>query len=449
MTPEMMQTLATPSLSRTTFPLVALCLMHIETCLDDQPEAFEDRYLKFLRVYADGLLVALRQKKGETMEAIANDYNNTSLIWDNDLRSQYAGALNLFPDFGPIFQEMISNIRNWTVEPMEEWEGPKILYGLRLHPMQAWAIEVMEVANSKYAGVVQQIFRKQPVYYDAPSNFDQYLQAGSTLGADPFMELTQALRPFVHDKDAIFDVLDAFMPPLMLTVELFRITDFEPPRAEVDCLTDFIVQCWSAIVSNPLQSSPMRVRQHLSTINVRGILEMFCHEAKEILRIRSSSYLGWYMHSWFLRSATSDFVDPHHDGYIRYVICELRGWERLLTDHDPVVDYVPNGFQPFRLGEQLEDLVDMEDVHFRPVGPPLNPLDYADPVTAEDPQEICVVCLTSFGVRPLLKLRPCLHVLHRECLDSMINGVHASSNRCPHDRQEICSPRAKCAILDL
>lgn len=93
------------------------------------------------------------------------------------------------------------------------------------------------------------------------------------------------------------------------------------------------------------------------------------------------------------------------------------------------------------------------DVTFEPTDPRIDPIALGSLCSKLLEEVECSICLwklhdalADLDAR-LLRLSACDHVFHRVCLDESINGVNASSNRCPLCRKELCKPRDKGPVL--
>jgi hypothetical protein len=125
---------------------------------------------------------------------------------------------------------------------------------------------------------------------------------------------------------------------------------------------------------------------------------------------------------------------------------------------DEASGHIPQALQQaevFTLYEEISTWMGLVngDVTFESTDPRIDPLALSSLCSKLPEEAECSICLgklhdaLSDSDARLLRLSACHHVFHHVCLDELINGVEANSNRCPLCRKELCKPRDKEPVL--
>lgn len=92
------------------------------------------------------------------------------------------------------------------------------------------------------------------------------------------------------------------------------------------------------------------------------------------------------------------------------------------------------------------------DVPIEPTGPRIDLDGFCDAASSPITTERCPICLEYYtDVNSVcVQLKACAHLVHRGCLDELVNGVYPGvpEIRCPACRTGICEARDYTAVLD-
>lgn len=331
-----------------------------------------------------------------------------------------------------------------------------VVHDRALQGSQAVALELIQLCDASYVRINQSILEKQPVYNDMPSDYDRY-----TIPRDPrlisFVGLNDALAPFAHSVIlsggrrllGVREVLDYFGVLSAYTLDTFKATSFTPSPAQITVLLDTCAQFWSGSVGDCFNGIPIRVRQHMARINVRGVTEAIVRQCRELLRkSRSTNILGWFLYGWLFTHAANSLIlyDVDRDCVAEELIMASDGnFDAYKGPATPKADFLLQNHGQYTVSrealEMANQIDNLEDVRLVAADKPLDPAEYTDPARGYDKCQVCVICQCELEDDPVVRLRACGHILHLECVRGMINCTLRSSNLCPLDRLKICPRR--------
>lgn len=355
------------------------------------------------------------------------------------------------PTFEELRDELLDSFEyiDGVVESGEiELHSVHTVNGQYLTRYQLIALEYMEHCDERMLPFIEGLISRQPVYANSTSNYEQYAE-NRVAGRDPFFGLTDALAPYAYREAEVVIILHNFGKLTAYTINLFVATSYTPTLIQVEALLVQCVACWKLLVEKFIGAPSRSLREHLATVNIRGVTEALVHRCREILQQHPASQLGWHLCVWLHERAVAAFEDlPGGADWARQVILGPRIELGPLIDLPNVVvlNYILPGFEELVVDQRLLDDVvppNFQDVTFRVTGSMLDPLDYADHVEVPDKDEQCVICYCEFGDEVVVKPRVCNHTYHLECLRSMINRIDPSANLCPLDRLAICPQRPR------
>lgn len=445
----------TDGITRKNLPKLAFCLDHLEEAYGFDCDVSNVVLVKFIRGYAEFIHQASHMATDGPSPFLDRNINvcknvkwTDFVLFDQNMHE----CTSELPTFDELWDEICESFLHIDVDDDNNALnlcGHEMVHGQEVTAYEAFTFEYLQHCDVKYAELIRSILVDQPVYTDLPSDYDEYV--GNRLhGRDPFFGLTNALKPFLYDDFCSHHVLALFAGDVALTVDLFKATSFTPTPAQVNILTDRMSREWTNYIGNVWNGISKAVRANMATINARGVAEALVHRCRELLQEHSPQYLAWYLYVWVFGRAVAAFGEnPADSAWVKEMI---RNWEQVhpdLIDHTdhPQPDYTMDMYRGYKLSrtllEEANQLDQLEDVSFVPVGPPLQPLTYTNAIQVTDTMELCAICLCEFGTEPAVQLRVCDHVMHHDCLEQMINGVMGNANLCPLDRLEICPRRPR------
>jgi hypothetical protein len=432
------------------------------------PESFEDALVSFAIIYGKMLHYAGHLANGHT----DGDYSLRIAIYEVKLTFFLKNKLKLHGHTDvppPSFKDLWIELRN-TFQEIDgavdsghiHVNGSTTVLGRRVERWQAYALEYLQHCGAVWTQTIASIFEKQPVYLDLPSNYDVYV--GNRLaGGDPFFEMTAAFKYFSREdqcdnrsKDCCTgNLLMFFAGTAAYVADLFAVTSYTPTPAQVNILSDTCARRWAIDTGEGSMSLwsnyPRVVREYMAGVNARGVADVLVRRCHELIQEHPSRHVSWFLHVWLVERVVATFDgDMEKTTWIKNVLLlyDFLGDRDLI--HNPLQpkdNYISGYFAHYRLSrsnlERANRLMNMEDVPFVPTGPPLDPLHYTDPIQVTNINEMCVLCQDEFGNDATVMLRACKHIMHLECLRTMINGVERNSNRCPLDRKRICPRRTR------
>ena len=217
------------------------------------------------------------------------------------------------------------------------------------------------------------------------------------------------------------------------------------------------------VLRNPFSDIPKPVREALATLNTRGNIEYvgMCplhalYHAVPPELLHASAYI-YFLH-WALAEVDHLKADPN--GTIRANLLKLHmvgapegtrsdcrhSWTRPAG----MVDVVTEQLEA-HVNRYLDDGPGA-DVPLEPTGPRIDPDGLCDVVSTPEATERCPICLEDYADvdNVCVQLKACAHLLHRGCLDELVNGVYLGvpEIRYPACRRGICKARDYTAVLD-
>jgi hypothetical protein len=301
--------------------------------------------------------------------------------------------------------------------------------------------------QNQFDYLVQSIMGRLPpaIYRPRASNFP----AAYTVAGTPelrFPVLTDAVN-IIHSRSEPA-LMTFFGPILALTVDTFELTDYTPNPAQINALHEECEDTWGVMFTNDWDP-PFSLRLFMATANIHGIVDFLVHKCREILQLpRSPHTLGWSLHLWFFMLLQEALQQGDRDREWAHTVIAIASNGQFDPDvyGEPVEHYRHEDFTEYGMEDTLDDWERMNpgfrEVGFQAHDQQLDPLRYATLVTEYNKQELCVICQCDLDDDPVVKLRACNHLLHLECVRTMINGTQANSNLCPLDRTQICPRRA-------
>lgn len=294
--------------------------------------------------------------------------------------------------------------------------------------------------------VVRNIMDRLPDYTHRLSDFpNAYVVAGTPEFRFPV--LTDA-TDIIHSRGETA-LMTFFGPILALTVDTFERTNYTPSVAQIEVLQGECEHAWIVMLHNDYDP-PFSLRIFMASANLLGIVDFLVHKCRQILQLpRSPHTLGWALHLWFFMLLQEALLQGNRDREWAHEVIAIASNGQFDPDvySEPIEHYRHQTFTDYSMEIPLEELEEMnqelEDVGFESDGPPLDPLQYVTLVTEYNKQELCVICQCDLDDDSVVKLPACNHLLHLECVRTMINGTQANSNLCPLDRTEICPRRAR------
>ncbi|KAL1592019.1 hypothetical protein SLS60_011611 [Paraconiothyrium brasiliense] len=469
MTTPAFQAELTDGLSREHLPQLARCLSYIEEAHGFDTDQSDSVLITFVNAYSFMLHETGHVKDVQSFgDMLPVEYENYKKLFlhfvavERRLHNRTTTSKNYtLPSFEALWQELLDSfdhIGSIVHGTFNDGHVDVCSYqqyrGKTLRAYRWFAFQYLQKCDLKYTQRIENILDNQPVYTDLPSDYDRYV-SNRLAGQDPFFGLTDALRPFIHDTHRTALVLTLFGKVLALTLDLFGVTSYTPSTQQVNVLLDACARTWGESVEIFLTGVPRSVRVAWSAVNARGVGEALVHRCRELVQQHGASNVGWFLHVWAFGAAITALSNenPAHGEWLKQM---LRTWPAIpsgLIDQplSPEVSFVLPQFSSYILDRrELEAAnrdVNMQDVLFEPAGEALNPLDHTDMIQPFNKDDLCVVCQCEFEDEATVKLRNCDHIMHLECVRSLINGIEPSSNLCPLDRKEICPPRPRSAVI--
>ncbi|KAF2438286.1 hypothetical protein P171DRAFT_491568 [Karstenula rhodostoma CBS 690.94] len=454
--PPAFQPNLTVGVTRAHLPKLAYYLDHLEEAHGFDCDTSNYVLLTFVRFYSVSAHQASHlSSDGPSPEVTSNiEYCEDMLSNFVKIDQRMHKCTAKFPTFQELWDELWESFSHIDIEgDSDDLCGVEVVHGRNVKAYEAFAFEYLQHCDPKYTRLIRSILQDQPAYSDLPSDYDDYV-SNRLAGGDPFPGLKKALRPFIYDQRRCSMVLTVFGSAMALTVDLFQATSFTPTPAQVTVLEDEVAREWTSCVENFMRGVSKNVRETMAGVNARGVAEALVHRCRELLQQHQPYHLGWYLHVWFFGRAIIAFEEnPADSAWLKEM---LPNWPKIHPDlilrpHFPHANFGMRQFHGYRLSRQelqeANELDALEDVRFLPVGPPLNPLTYTNAIQVVDTEELCPICQCEFETEPTVQLRACGHIMHRECVREMINGVADYSNLCPLDRQGICPRRRREAAL--
>jgi hypothetical protein len=431
------------------------------------PDAFEFNFVFFANLYGKMLHYAGHLANGDP-DDYSLDIARCERLFEVFLvyeRKAHGCTNNPPPSFEELWDELQSTFQHidGAVDSGHVYVcGTTTVLGRTVERWQAFTLEYLQHCGAAWTQVITSIFEKQPVYTDLPSNYDEYV-SNRLAWDDPVFEMTAALQRFSEedqcDKQSkercIETLLMFFAGSAAFVADLFAATSYTPTSAQVNILSDTCARKWALDVGEGSMELwnvyPHVVRQHMTSVNARGVAEVLVHRCRNFLQYHPPRHLSWFLNVWLMQRVIAAFDgDSKKADWIEDL---LRQWHALgdkdLLDNifEAKDNYIPHYFRNYRLSrldlEEANRLMSLQDVLFVPIGPPVDPLCYTDPILATTKKDLCVLCQYEFEDHATVKLRACNHIMHLECVRTLINGVENNSNLCPLDRESICPPRPR------
>ncbi|KAL5396852.1 hypothetical protein PMIN02_002869 [Paraphaeosphaeria minitans] len=446
-------------------PRLANCLQHLEQAHGFDGDRSEVMLLTLVHAYSTmAHLASHMATEGPSLGLNRNIEDCKNFLWSEFISLDWLthGCAVELPTFQEMWNELCESFLHLDVD-VDNYNAPldlcgeAVVNGKKVKVCQLFAFQYIQHCDDKYTPLILSYIADQPVYTDLPSDYDDYV-ANRLAGGDPFFGLTNALRPFLYDKHNSLKTLVLFSSAVAYTVDLFKATSFTPTPAQVNILTDEVAYEFTHFVENMWHGASKAYRNHMATINARGVAEALVHRSRELLQHHLSQQLAWHLYAWVFERAAAAFGEnvaddqDHTSNDSAWVKDTIRSWESV---HPDLIDNPNRARSDYHIGvyyryqldrsrlEQANQLDRLEDVSFIPVGPPLLPLVYTNAIQVTDTNELCAICQCEFGDEPTVQLRACGHIMHRDCIGEMINQVTDNSNLCPLDRRGICPRRPR------
>lgn len=351
--------------------------------------------------------------------------------------------------------------------------GKAWLIRCALHPDMEWESFQIEA--------IKKLLIQQPYYVRRPTDLSEQCRVAETGDDGEFPALAEALRPFlaerteegVCDGEALVAVFHQFVLIASAVLETWRLcnpTDEDsvspPPYFMYINAYLQIEAIWHKRVEDPFSETPYRVRQVLTSVNIKGCWDLLWAVMWKIATdARSFTYASTGLRDWLTNNASSSVVDPTGDmsrvvagwGYVNGTLdIGQLFWapgHRVYGPDEVELAFYADDFGRFpdyqielrRLDDDLSSRLNLQDAELVPVGPPIETLQYmlAELYPAEE--ELCTICLDGFEHPDFACVQPrtCSHCFHFDCIDQYINSGTAASNTCPNCRTRICARRPR------
>jgi hypothetical protein len=218
------------------------------------------------------------------------------------------------------------------------------------------------------------------------------------------------------------------------------------------------------VLRKPFSNTPVHVRRALGEVsiteNIQYLLDYFV--PRMLIKKIPTENLHETVYRLVLDAALEKIDDlaAHQAGTIRANMSTLHLRDsRNETDSNTALtwtrpsemeDMVTTELESFIL-QNFEDSA-AADVPVEPIGPRVDRGRLSEAKSERPVNERCPVCLDSYTMaeKVCVKLQACAHLLHRECLDELVNGAYPGvpEVRCPVCRTSLCAVRDYAAVLD-
>jgi hypothetical protein len=209
------------------------------------------------------------------------------------------------------------------------------------------------------------------------------------------------------------------------------------------------------VLRNPFSNTPVHVRRALAEANITEIIHYLLDYfvASMLIKKIPAENLHETVYRLVLDAALKKIDDLAADpaGNIRANMSTLHLRDsRNETDSDTAMVWTrPSGMEDM-VTTELESFVlqnfedgSVADVPIEPIGPRVDPGRLSDATSEPPANKRCPVCLESYTMagNMCVKLRACAHLLHRACLDELVNGTYPGvpEVRCPVCRTSLCA----------
>ncbi|KAI4644898.1 hypothetical protein J4E93_005696 [Alternaria ventricosa] len=216
-------------------------------------------------------------------------------------------------------------------------------------------------------------------------------------------------------------------------------------------------------LQNPFSDIPKPVREALATVNTRGNIEFLAQcPLRELYDIVAPElfHATVYINFLYYALAEVDRLKADPNGTIRANLLKLH---MVGAPKGMRPDHTRSWTRPAGMGDVVT--VELEayilrhldngpavDVPIEPTGPRIDLDRLCDVMSTPIATERCPICLEDYADvdNVCVQLKACAHLLHRGCLDELVNGVYPGvpEIRCPACRTGICGARDYTAVLD-
>ncbi|KAF2832332.1 hypothetical protein CC86DRAFT_377514 [Ophiobolus disseminans] len=442
---------------------VAGCQSFLESCITSLMGHYE-KNIAFLRAYNYILINRLLHEYSSSTDA------RPSSEWKEAASYEWRAFVDsLVPDSVASILPTSEAIRTESLAFLHAYRGPILeqqdydwflatdieWFGLSLNRTTVLVFQELRTITLA-AQWIDVVLANRPIYVDMPGNLNEQLGAREQATLNIFIDLHRTIAALQLDPIALCDVVDLFGPIVLSAANYAWSLNTSLMEESIDHDVEAIVKSHRAMILDPLSEIPLRVRQQMAQVNIRGTFRLLLHDAVELANNSSPlSELHWRLFQKFVNglyesASAYNCVDHVREALVRNGLDEFFDTTAL-----PVLGWTCQAFEdilePEDAGDDDINYDDLPHEYFEPSGPDMRVEHHAIAVTMASvlSEQDCSICRDMLNIyetsREEVPVKvECAHCFHYGCLTTLINGIANYSNSCPNCRKVICPSRKKC-----